>query len=389
MQLLCQAQDLSPHTSFFRSLETLADPRDNRGKRHSFAFALGAIVLAVIAGRATMSSIQRFIANRITWLRWISQTPDGKPISRAHLPRLVAWVDWEALNQITERHFGVRIELQENGDWVAVDGKCLRGATTADNKQRERVVLAVPHGRQAVLAQRGMQGPKSSEVTVVRNLLRETGLEKGKVTLDALHCNPTTTAQIHQAGGLYLTQVKENQPTLRAQCQSLALAAEAESLGSQSDDSKGHGRIETRHLSFFSLAGVPLAKRWAKSGLQTLIVVERQTVHVAKEKTTHETSYYLTNQKVDAEQQAEQKDLAQAVRRHWGVESDNWIRDVTFGEDQVRTKNGNQAHIMARLRTLAIDLFRKAGIQNFQAAIETFIDCPDEFEAMLQRVGFL
>jgi predicted transposase YbfD/YdcC len=390
--LLCQTQDLSPRTSFFRSLETLADPRDNRGKRHRFAFVLGAIVLAVIAGRAKMSSIQRFIANRIPWLRRISQMPDGKPISRAHLPRLVAWVDWEALNQITQIHFGVRIELQENGDWVAVDGKCLRGATTADNKQRERVVLAVPHGRQAVFAQQGMQGPKSSEVTVARNLLRETGLEKGKVTLDALHCNPTTTAQIHQAGGTYLTQVKENQPTLRAQCQSLAVRAE--SLGSQTDHSKGHGRIATRSLSFFSFAGVPLAKRWAKSGLQALIVVERQTVHaelraVAKEKTTHETSYYLTNQKVDQGQLAEQKDLAQAIRRHWGVESDNWIRDVTFGEDQVRTKSGNQAHIMARLRTLAIDLFRKAGIQNFQAAIETFVDCPDEFEAMLQRVGFL
>jgi len=206
--LLCQTQDFSPHTSFFRSLETLADPRDNRGKRHRFAFVLGAIVLAVIAGRATMSSIQRFIANRITWLRWISQTPDGKPISRAHLPRLVAWVDWEALNQITERHFGVRIELQENGDWVAVDGKCLRGATTADNKQRERVVLAVPHGRQTVLAQRGMRGPKSSEVTVVRNLLRETGLEKGKVTLDALHCNPTTTAQIHRVQLLLSTTAR-------------------------------------------------------------------------------------------------------------------------------------------------------------------------------------
>jgi len=385
--LLCQTKDLSPHFSFFRSLETLADPRDNRGKRHNFAFVLGATVLAVIAGRAKMSSIQRFIKNRITWLRRISQMPEVKPISRAHLPRLLARADWEALNQITERHFGVRIELEENGEWVAVDGKSLRGATAANAKQGERVVLAAPHNRQTVLTQRSMQGPKSSEVAVVRALLRETGLETGKVTLDALHCNPTTTAQIHQAGGLYLTQVKGNQPILRAQCQSLA--AETEPLGSQTDHSKGHGRIETRQVTFFSFEGVPLAKRWAKSGVHTLAVVERKTVHVAKEKTTHKTSYYITNQKVDQEQQAEQKDLAQAIRRHWGIESDNWIRDVTFGEDRVRTKNGNQAHILARLRTLAIDLFRKADIKNLQAAIETFVDCPDEFEAMLQRVGFL
>ncbi|MCX7114009.1 MAG: hypothetical protein NTX45_28855 [Proteobacteria bacterium] len=33
--------------------------------------------------------------------------------------------------------------------------------------------------------------------------------------------NPATTAQIHQAGGIYLTQAKENQPVYLQQCQAL------------------------------------------------------------------------------------------------------------------------------------------------------------------------
>jgi hypothetical protein len=41
------------------------------------------------------------------------------------------------------------------------------------------------------------------------------------VSLDAHHFNPDTTAQIHEAGGVYLTQVKENQASFLQQCKLL------------------------------------------------------------------------------------------------------------------------------------------------------------------------
>ena len=68
------------------------------------------------------------------------------------------------------------------------------------------------------------------------------------------------------------------------------------------------------------------------------------------------------------------EELTQAIRSHWGVESNNWIRDVTFNEDHIKTKAGNQAQIMALLRGLAIELIRKSSPKNFQAAIEKFAD---------------
>jgi hypothetical protein len=70
-----------------------------------------------------------------------------------------------------------------------------------------------------------MKGRKTSEILVVRTLLKRSELQAQKVTLDAHHCNPKTTAQIHQAGGEYVIQVKENQPTLLKQCQHLAATA--------------------------------------------------------------------------------------------------------------------------------------------------------------------
>lgn len=82
------------------------------------------------------------------------------------------------------------------------------------------------------------------------------------------------------------------------------------------------------------------------------MVVERGTFEAANGKTTAATSYYISNQVIDrGAPQAAVAELAQAIRLHWGVES-NRIRDVTFDEDNIKPKSGNQAQIMDRLRGL-------------------------------------
>jgi len=372
---------------FFKDLSNITDPRDNRGKRHNLAFIVGSSVLAILVGRSKVSSIHRYIENKVDWLRKVTKTRKAKSISRAHLPRILAIVDLDELNDIVKAHFGVRLEVDDRGEWVAIDGKTLRGTTNAEDKQGERTLLAVTHTDRSILAQRPMSGPKSSEITAARELLRETGLEEAKVTLDALHLNPTTTAQINLAGGIYVIQVKDNQKELRKQCE--RLAANKKSLGVISTTERGHGRYEARQGTFIALEEVDFDERWADSGFQTLIVMERQTIRMAQQKVSVETSYYVSNQKVDEERHSEQSSLFGAIRRHWGVESDNWIRDVTLGEDKVKTKHASQAHIMACLRTLAMRLLRKANVKNFQSAIETFCDCPDRFEAFLRQTEFV
>ena len=82
-------------------------------------------------------------------------------------------------------------------------------------------------------------------------------------------------------------------------------------------------------------------------------------------------------------------ELTQAIRWHWDVEYNNWIRDVTFNEDHIKTKAGNQSQIMALLRGLAIDLIRKTAPKNFQTAIENFANSVSTLESMLKLVKFL
>lgn len=380
-----QANDPEKAASFIKALHSLTDPRDNRGKRINLAFIVGAVVLAIMSGRSKPSSIHRYIWNRAGWLRKVTKMPGARLISRAHLPRLLGVVPLGELNDIVEAHFGVRLEVSENDEWVAIDSKTLRGTTNADDKQGERTLLAVTHTKRDILAQRPMSGPKTSEITAARELLRETGLEKGKVTLDALHMNPTTTAQINLAGGIYIIQVKDNQEKLRKQCE--RLAAEDDPLEVITTVEKGHGRHETRKGAFFDMEKIEFAERWSESGIRTLIVMERQTIKTAQRKVSSEVSYYVSNQEVSPEQSNVQSELFTAIRRHWGVESENWIRDVTFNEDNVKTKCADQAHVMACLRTFVVKLFRQANLKNFQAALETFCDCPDKFEVFLCQTG--
>ena len=132
-----------------------------------------------------------------------------------------------------------------------------------------------------------------------------------------------------------------------------------------------------------------LDPRWHESGLTTLLVVARRTTQIAKQKSSAEVSFYLSNAQVQPSDQQLQTALFTAIRQHWHVESDNYIRDVSFQEDQVKTKDSNQGHILASLRTLAIRFFREANIQNFQAALEDFSDNPEQFETFLRHFRFL
>jgi len=83
------------------------------------------------------------------------------------------------------------------------------------------------------------------------------------------------------------------------------------------------------------------------------------------------------------------EELFTAIREHWHVESNNYIRDVTFKEDYVKTKNKNQGQILSLLRTVAINIIRKTNPKNFKEAIDSFCDSRDALASVLLKFNFL
>ena len=75
----------------------------------------------------------------------------------------------------------MRIQSHETLKWVAIDGKALRGTLDAGDKQN--LILAVVHDTREVVAQARQCGDKSSEIPVVSELLKVSGLDRQKVSL--------------------------------------------------------------------------------------------------------------------------------------------------------------------------------------------------------------
>ena len=75
-----------------------------------------------------------------------------------------------------------------------------------DAGEKQNVILSVDHATRKTVAQARKCGDKSSEIPVVRELLKGSGLDSQKISLDIHHFNPITTTQIHQAEGIYVVK---------------------------------------------------------------------------------------------------------------------------------------------------------------------------------------
>jgi predicted transposase YbfD/YdcC len=166
-----------------------------------------------------------------------------------------------------------------------------------------------------------------------------------------------------ETGNALLVRVKANQPNLH---DALAgLCAEQRPFDRhETVDRHRHGRQEHRRVEVFDTTG-HLDAEW-----QPLIACVARVSRLTYEKDTRsglwpmreDIGYYACQIRLDA------KTLARAVRGHWGIENrDHYVRDVTLGEDGSRIRN--RPGVMARIRSVALNILRANGVQNVSQAL--------------------
>lgn len=375
--------------TFYESLcSDLPDNRGKIGKIHFLPFVLAGFIIAIICGRKNRSSAQRFMANNHDFLCKATCFSAPRAISNAQLGRVLRNLDIIALNKIVYAHYGVEIAELSPGEWVALDGKDLKGSIDSQLSSRSEVLVhAIRHSDRGIVVENFYEGDKESEKLAIRDLLKSSKLESKSVTLDALHTDPTTLEQIAAQGGQYIVQVKDNQKELTKDLVSKARRLDA--LNTIVEQDKGHGRVEKRTYRFFDIQDCVFDKRWEPCHLNALIAVDRHFDVIKSGKIMQEQSFYITNVAILQDIKGITTNLAKGIRGHWTIENVHQIRDVTFKEDNIRTTRGIYSKSYAIVISLALACLNKVKPNNFVALIETFVDDKDKLLEFLHQIRLL
>ena len=130
---------------------------------------------------------------------------------------------------------------------------------------------------------------KGCEIAAVKPALEPLEITGRVLTLDALHTQVDTARYIvEEKHAHYLLTVKGNQPTLKADIDLLNLQATAAHFVTQE---KAHGRLETRRI--WSTAVLNGYLRFPHAA--QVACVQREVLHIRKNKTTLETVYLITS----------------------------------------------------------------------------------------------
>jgi predicted transposase YbfD/YdcC len=318
---------------YYQKLQScLNDSRGICGRKHELAFVVTSLIVSILrcTDKLNLSKIQRNMVRDHDGLSGVLGSDSKQCISRVQLSRILNNLDYECFNKLTEEYFNYKIPKE---NWKAIDGKELRGSIdgVSGDKRGESIVLSVDHETRTSQVLGYYSGLKESEKTVVQDYFdSDKDFSDHKFTIDALHNSESLLTQISSRNAYYLTQIKSNQKILLADLKHIAKYIPSDYYCESIE--KGHGRIDQREASVYPINVECLDERWNKSGITKMIVIKRTRYNCKKRIKSKETSYYVTNYNQN------DQELATAVREHWTVEVLNYIRDVNFGEDQIKSK---------------------------------------------------
>jgi hypothetical protein len=214
---------LSGQGGLFDVLCAFKDPRKRRGVRHKIESILATGICAVLAGARNLTAMAEWSADqpKETLLRLGSKR--GKPPSERTYRRIFGSIDVEELDRRTGHWLQEQQRLQA-GTGLALDGKTACGSADGE-KAATHLLSAVVHGSGVVVGQVAVES-KTNEITRVEPLLDSLDIKGVVVTADALHTQKKLASYlVEKKEADYVFSVKDNQPTLRQDIETLGLDA--------------------------------------------------------------------------------------------------------------------------------------------------------------------
>jgi len=374
-------QSDAPLLNLYEAFGTVPDPRSRHGQRYDLPYLLTCLVAALLCNCNSLEAVGQWCRDQPLLLRRLFgprdfYTPTGS-LYRRLLPRssvghielvLAAWVNASRPHRDEEA--------------VALDGKTVRGAATAEQKGPHLLVFCTHESQETLLQVRVSE--KTNEIPIAQEVLPFLPWQPRVYTADALHTHTHFMSVVHTHSGFCVLTVKGNQPTLSADLATYFNDPDTVIAPLEQDSTRDlkRGRTELRSIQVSCGMNDYLASQWPlvhQVARLTRTITTRKT-----SKTTQEVMYLLTDL---TPIQASPRRLLDLVRGHWSVENClHYVRDVSFGEDRSRLRTGSTPQIMAALRNLVITLIHRSGSSQIAASRRHFAACPHHvFSLLLQQ----
>jgi predicted transposase YbfD/YdcC len=345
--------------SYFQSLP---DPRHTRNRKHLLMDVVVIAVCGMVCGCDGPTAIHRWAANRLDWLEGFLPLANGIP-SRDCIRRLLMALKPEAFQECFQAWISQAIQAEEGGParLIAIDGKtCRRSHDAASGLGALHIVSAWASEEGIALSQVATE-EKSNEITDIPLLLKRIELNDALITIDAMGCQKEIARDIVAGGGDFVIAVKDNQPKLREAVAAYFeehLERDVEDLRYRHHETtdRGHGRLDERSYYLTRIPHDFAAKKdwpWVKA-----IGFSVRVSQHADGSETDEVRYYILSRYLNG------KRFSEAVRGHWGIESMHWVLDVTFREDDSRTRERTLGNNLSWLRRFAVTLLKRHPIKD-------------------------
>jgi len=359
--------------SVYDHLGKLTDLRSANGKRYRLETVLMIVIMAKLCGEDRPFGIAEWAKHRQEEL--VKLLCLSRPSMPSHhtYRRILAY---KVYAEEVERLVGEYNQQGEHGKVYALDGKAVRGMRKKDEEGNEYLLSVYDVEQAKVMAQVAV-GRKENEISKAPKALKMVEISQKVITGDAMHTHRGLAAQIIEAQGDYVLPVKENQPHLYKNIQSLfAPEYPKPGFGKIQTDflmaqkvNKGHGRIETRTITTSEM----LNSYAAWPGLAQVYRLERQFQwwrNGGCYRTSREVEFGITSL---MRKQASPSRVLNIRQAHWGIETGlHYRRDFTMKEDATRMTTGDMGKVMASINNLVLALIRQAKFHNAAQARRWF-----------------
>jgi predicted transposase YbfD/YdcC len=344
--------------SFF---ESLSDPRHLRNRKHLLVDVVVIAVCAMIAGADGPTAIHRWATSCADWLRTFLCLPNAVP-SRDCIRRLLMALKPEAFQKCFQHWITHALRRDDTSKrLVAVDGKTCRGSHDAGKGLGPLHVVSAWASEEGVALGQVATGEKSNEITAIPLLLKQIELKHTLITIDAMGCQKEIARDVVAGGGDFVIAVKDNQPKLHEAIQKYFehhVQNEMEDLKYRQHETSetGHGRVDERS---YVVTAVP--KDFAAKKEWPMVKAIGYAVRISEHSDGRETAevrYYILSRYLSG------KRFSEAVRGHWAIESMHWVLDVTFREDDSRTRERTLGNNLSWLRRFAVTLLKRHPVKD-------------------------